>query len=170
MSYRSLDVWQIARDLSVDIHKMTVSELPKMEMYEEGQQIRRSIKSVRSNIVEGYGRRRYKQDFIRFLTIAFAPAIETTDHLECLWETGSLPDQNVYDGLHSRLNELGKRLNKLIQSVDHGHQSMREPSLEYDGPSYGDFVDPTSNIQDLKSNIQHPTSDRDADHGDDGES
>ena len=65
MSYRNLEIWQMARDLSVAIHKMTLNELPKFEMFEEGSQIRRSVKSVRSNIVEGYGRRRYKQEFIR---------------------------------------------------------------------------------------------------------
>ena len=59
MNYRDLEVWKIARELSIDIHKMTLS-LPKFEMYEEGSQIRRSSKSIRSTIVEGYGSRRYK--------------------------------------------------------------------------------------------------------------
>jgi len=36
-------------------------------MFEEGSQVRRAIKSVKSNIVEGYGRRRYKQEFVRCL-------------------------------------------------------------------------------------------------------
>ena len=63
MSYRNLEVWQIARELSVLIHKMTLNELPKFEMYVEGSQIRRSSKSVRTNIVEGYGRRNYKLDY-----------------------------------------------------------------------------------------------------------
>jgi four helix bundle protein len=49
-----LDVWRIARELSIEIHKMTLN-LPKFEMYEEGNHIRRSSKSIRSNIVEGYG-------------------------------------------------------------------------------------------------------------------
>jgi four helix bundle protein len=55
MSYRKLDVWQLARELAVEIHKMTLTELPKFEMFEEGSQIRRSIKSAKSTIVEGYG-------------------------------------------------------------------------------------------------------------------
>src|ERR1700720_4083624 len=38
---------------------MTMRDLPKFEIYEEGSRIRRSVKSIRSNIVEGYGRRRY---------------------------------------------------------------------------------------------------------------
>ena len=55
MSYRKLEIWDLARGLTVDIHKMTMEGLPRFESYEEGSQIRRSIKSVKSNIVEGYG-------------------------------------------------------------------------------------------------------------------
>ena len=65
MSYKKLEIWQLARELTIEIHKMTFI-LPKFEQFEEAQQIRRSGKSVRSNIVEGYGRRRYKADFIKF--------------------------------------------------------------------------------------------------------
>ena len=68
MSYRTLEVWQLSRTLVVDIRQMTLTKLPKFEMFEEGSQIRRSIKSVKSTIVEGYGRRRYKQEFVRYLT------------------------------------------------------------------------------------------------------
>ena len=90
MSYRNLQIWQLARNLVGRVHRMTLSCLPKFETYEEGAQIRRSMKSVRSNIVEGYGRRRYKQDYIRFLKYAHASCDETIDHLETLYETGSL--------------------------------------------------------------------------------
>jgi four helix bundle protein len=58
LSYKNLEIWQLARDLVVDIHKITLQKLPSFEMYEEGRQIRKSIKSVKSTIVEGYGRRR----------------------------------------------------------------------------------------------------------------
>ncbi len=66
MRYKDLEIWIMARDLTIEIHRMTLSDLPKFEMYETGSQIRRSIKSVKSNIVEGYGRRRYKLDFLHF--------------------------------------------------------------------------------------------------------
>src|SRR6266478_8828190 len=89
MNYRNLEVWQLARELVIAIHGMTLTKLPKFEMFEEGSQIRRSIKSVKSNIVEGYGRRRYKQEFIKHLVYAHASCDETTDHLETLWKTGS---------------------------------------------------------------------------------
>ena len=125
MSYKKLEIWQLARELVIDIHKMTLSELPKFEMYEEGSQIRKSSKSVKSTIVEGYGRRRYKQDFIRFLTYALASNDETIDHLETLFETESLQNNELYDSLHGRLEVLGKKLNNMIGSVKREHLSEK---------------------------------------------
>ncbi|MEM1002607.1 MAG: four helix bundle protein, partial [Bacteroidota bacterium] len=58
-------MWQLSDKLVVQIHKMSLRDLPKFEYYEVGSQIRRSMKSVKSNIVEGYGRRRYKKEFIK---------------------------------------------------------------------------------------------------------
>ena len=125
MSYRKLEIWQLARELVIDIHRMTLIQLPKFETFEEGSQIRRSMKSVKSTIVEGYGRRRYKQEFIRFLTFAIASNDETIDHLETLFETESLVDKDLYQSLHERLDILGKKLNQFIQSVEKGHMSKR---------------------------------------------
>jgi four helix bundle protein len=82
------------------------------------------MKSVRSNIVEGYGRRRYKQDFIRFLTFAHASCSETIDHLEILWETGSLKNEALFESLHARLNQLGGKLNRFISSVEAQHNEL----------------------------------------------
>ena len=131
MSYRKLEIWSLARELTIEIHKMTLSELPKFEMYEEGSQIRRSVKSVRSNIVEGYGRRRYKLDYIRFLTYALASCDETTDHLETLFETESLTDSQVYSSLHDKLQTVGKKLNLFLQSVEMRHEFVREQGVKY---------------------------------------
>ena len=40
MSYKSLEIWQLAREVVIEIHKMTLENLPNFEMYEEGSQIR----------------------------------------------------------------------------------------------------------------------------------
>lgn len=125
MSYKNLEIWQLARELVIDIHKMTLNKLPKLEMFEEGSQIRLSVKSVKSTIVEGYGRRRYKQEFIRFLTYAIASNDETIDHLETLFETESLKDKELYRTLHDRLELLGRKLNMFIQSVNRDHMSKK---------------------------------------------
>lgn len=124
MNYKDLEVWQIARELSIEIHKMTLT-LPKFEMYEEGSQIRRSSKSIRSNIVEGYGRRRYKNEFIKFITYAIASTDETIDHLETLFETDSFTDQAKYYLLLEKANLLGKKLIKFLESIESQHLSKK---------------------------------------------
>jgi four helix bundle protein len=120
-----MEIWQLARTLVIDIHKMTLAKLPKFEMFEEASQIRRSMKSVKSTIVEGYGRRSYKQEFIRFLTYALASCDETIDHLETLFETQSLTDAALYEDLHGRLEILGKKTNLFLQSVERSHLSKK---------------------------------------------
>ena len=115
MSYKNLEVWALAKELSIEIHKMTLKELPSFEMYEVGSQIRRSAKSVRSNIVEGYGRRLYQQEYYRFLTFAISSNDETINHLETLFETESLKNKELYEQLHSKLELLGKKLNLFLQ-------------------------------------------------------
>lgn len=110
MSYRNLEIWQLAREQSIGIHQMTMA-LPKFEMYEEGQQIRRSAKSVRSNIVEGYGRKDYTKEYHRFIIFALASNDETIDHLETLFETGSLKDEVLFHQLHKDGVRLGVKIN-----------------------------------------------------------
>ena len=124
MNYKNLEVWQIAKELSIKIHKMTLS-LPKFEMYEEGSQIRRSSKSIRSNIVEGYGRRRYKNEFLRFITFSIASTDETIDHLETLYETGSLTNEELFNSLLEKANLLDKKLIRFLESVEKQHISSK---------------------------------------------
>lgn len=125
LSYRDLRVWQLARDLSVATHRLTLEKLPRFELHEEGSQLRRAAKSIRANIVEGFGRRRYKLDFLKHLTYAEASCDEALDHLDTLFETGSLADREVYESLRPRLVELGKSLNRFIAAVEREHESVR---------------------------------------------
>ena len=124
MSYKKLEIWQLSREVVIEIHKMSLN-LPKFEMYEEGRQIRRSSKSVKSNLVEGYGRRNYKNDYIRFITFALASNDETIDHLETLYETESLTDEKIFKQIDSKLQILGKKINKFLQSVQKQHMSTK---------------------------------------------
>lgn len=117
MSYQNFDIYKIAHLLVIELHQMTIKNLPKFEMYEEGSQIRRSIKSVKSNIVEGYGRKRYRNEYIKFLTYAIASNDETIDHLRNIYDTGSLNDQDQYQYLMNKLDKLGRKLYLFRQSV-----------------------------------------------------
>jgi four helix bundle protein len=117
MSYKNLEIWKLADELVVVIHEMTLNKLPKFEMFEVGSQIRRSIKSVKATIVEGYGRKKYKAEFLKFLVYALASNDETTDHLETLYKTKSLTDEVLYNSVHAKLQTLGKKLNLFIKGV-----------------------------------------------------
>lgn len=79
------------------------------------------MKSVRSNIVEGYGRRFYKQDYIKFIIYALASNDETIDRLDILFETESLTDEKLYKELRGKLEILGKKINNFLQSIEKEH-------------------------------------------------
>lgn len=124
MNYKDLDIWKLARELVIDIHKMSLN-LPKFEMHETGSQIRRSSKSVKSNIVEGYGRRYYKQEFIKYIIYSLASNDETTDHLETLFEIESLKDEILYKDLHDRSEKLGNMINNFLNTIMTEHKSLK---------------------------------------------
>ena len=84
-----------------------------------------SSKSIRSNIVEGYGRRRYKNEFIRFITFSIASADETIDHLETLYETESLTNKELFNSLLEKANLLDKKLIRFLESVQIQHISEK---------------------------------------------
>ncbi len=128
MNYKDLEIWKLAREIVIEIHKVSLNELPKFEMYELGSQIRRSSKSVKSNIVEGYGRRFYKQEFIHHLIIALASNDETLDHLETLFETKSLLDEELYKNIHTK-NKHTREKTKFIYSVS--ARGTQKPSLMF---------------------------------------
>lgn len=118
MSYKNFEIWKLADELVVEVHQMTLTGLPKFEMFEVGSQIRRSIKSVKATIVEGYGRKIYKAEFIKFLVYALASNDETADHLETLFKTKSLTNEVLYNDLRSKLQIPGKKLNLFIKGVN----------------------------------------------------
>jgi hypothetical protein len=34
MSYKNLEIWQLAREVAIEIHKMSLEQLPKFEQFE----------------------------------------------------------------------------------------------------------------------------------------
>ena len=121
-TYKDLEIYQLSHELAIEIHRVSLS-LPKFELYEEGSQVRRAAKSIPANIVEGFGRRRYKNDFIRFLTFALASCDETKEHLRILSETGSLKDNDKFNSFVRRYEELGRKIHNFIKAVESAHKS-----------------------------------------------
>jgi four helix bundle protein len=115
-SYKELEIYQLSYELAVKVHKFTLS-LPKYEQYEEGRQVRKSSKGITSCIVEGYGRRKYKADFIKFLIYSHASCDETIVHLNFIKDTHKVDNKEINIFLE-KYDELGRKINKFIQYVE----------------------------------------------------
>jgi four helix bundle protein len=115
-TYKDLDIYLIAMELFFKVHPLTL-KLPRYELYELGSQLRGSSNSVVSNIVEGYGRRRYKNDYIKFLVYAHASNEETINHLDKL--AFLYPDlSHGFLELLEKYNSLGRKINNFIKIVE----------------------------------------------------
>lgn len=121
--YKSLDIYRLSHELGIRIHQFSL-QLPKHELYEIGGQIRRASKSISSNIVEGYGRRRYKAEFIRYLIFSQASCDETAEWLEYIKDCYEVHVDKAQE-LLERTIEIGKKLNRFIQSVEAGHMTSK---------------------------------------------
>ncbi len=115
-SYKDLEIYNLSYELAIKIHKMSLG-LPKYELYEEGSQIRRSSKGIPTCIAEGYGRRRYKADFIKFLVYSHASCDETIVHLNFIKNLHEIDKDEIYSFITS-YNELGGKINKFISYVE----------------------------------------------------
>jgi four helix bundle protein len=107
-SYKDLDIYVEFKRLAIEIHKLTLT-LPKFELFEEGSQVRRSSKAITSLIVEGYGRKRYKADFIKYLVYSHAECDETMVHLEFLQDTESFKNTEKSNQLINDYISLSKK-------------------------------------------------------------
>lgn len=67
-SFKDLQVWQRAIQLTVTIYKLT-GDFPVTERFGLTNQLRRSAVSIASNIAEGYGRSS-RGEYLQFLGIA----------------------------------------------------------------------------------------------------
>ena len=114
MSYNKLDIYNISFELFIETHRLSF-RLPKYELYELRSQLRRSAESVNSNIVEGYGRRMYKADYIRFLIFSHSSCDETTNHI--LKIVRIYPDITEFNSILEKYKLLGGKLHNYIEYV-----------------------------------------------------
>ena len=84
--------------------------------------MRRSSKSISTNIVEGFCRRRYKAEFIRFLVFAHASCNETIEWIEYSRDchpTLKEGTENILD----KLDGLSRKINRFIRAVERDHKT-----------------------------------------------
>ena len=115
-TYEDLEIYQNAFKLAMQTHKLTLN-FPKFELYEEGSQLRRSSKSVIMNIVEGYGRKRYNKEFIKFLTYALASTDETKEYLKIVF-TCNYISQSQFKIYQSKYDKLGRQIFYFIKNIE----------------------------------------------------
>jgi len=94
-SVRDLDVYKLAFEAAMDIFNMTKA-FPVEEKYSLIDQIRRSSRSVCSNLSEGWRKRRYKAVFINKLTDSAQEACESQTWLEFSLSCGYTLPQFVF--------------------------------------------------------------------------
>ncbi len=112
--YSDLKVWKAAHGLTLDIYRATAI-FPNSELYGLTSQIRRASASIGANLAEGSGRRS-RAELARFASIAAGSANELEYHLLLSKDLGYI-SQEVYAQLSSRLADVGRMLNRLVDSL-----------------------------------------------------
>ena len=103
-SFKELKAWQKAMDLVMNVFELTRG-FPPEEIYSLTNQIRRSSRSVASNISEAWRKRRYPAAFVSKLNDAEGEAAETQTHLEISRRCGYL-DAAVAEKLDCQYEEV----------------------------------------------------------------
>ena len=114
MPFHKLNVYRKAYDLSLAIHRASL-QFPKFEQYESASQLRRSTKSICSNMAEGLGRQMSAREVVRFLRISLGSCDETRVWLEYARDLKYL-DSDAFSRLYDGYCEVGRMLNGLISS------------------------------------------------------
>ena len=110
--FKELVVWQKAMDLVDEVYLLQRG-FPKPEVYGLGDQLRRAVVSIPSNIAEGHGRGSRK-DYVHFLSIARGSVYETITQLNIAKRQGYHKDISLAE---SHANEIARMLNALIRSL-----------------------------------------------------
>ncbi|WP_154859597.1 four helix bundle protein [Cyclobacterium xiamenense] len=111
-SFEKLDVYKLARQLKMDIRKISV-DFPKSERYELTSQLRRAVDSISANIAEGSGRAS-NFDQAHFTNISYSSALETIDHLNTAIDMKYI-DQVTYEKTRIQIDEISNKLNSLYK-------------------------------------------------------
>jgi four helix bundle protein len=118
-SFRELRVYQAAMNSAMEIYQIT-RNFPAEEKYSLVSQIRRSSRSVCSNLAEAWRRRRYPASFTAKLTDAESEACETQVWIEfarkCHYIDENLKTRldNAYDRIVAQLVRMIEEPNKWV--------------------------------------------------------
>lgn len=139
-SYRDLIVYQKSRQLQREIFKITKT-FPREEMFSLTDQIRRSSRSIGSNISEAWAKRRYEKHFISKLTDADGEQMETQHWIETALDCEYIDHKTNMQCIGKCL-EIGRMLGGMMDKAEmfcgQPPRTLREDSAIYFTESEGE--------------------------------
>ena len=115
-SVRELEVYKLAFDTAMEIFKVSKS-FPKEETYSLTNQVRKSSRSVCTNLSEGWRKRKYKAVFINKLSDASQEAAETQTWLELALACKYI-DEKMFEKLDEKYEHIFAMLFTMEQKTD----------------------------------------------------
>jgi len=115
-SFKELKVYQTSFDAAKLIFRLS-KKFPKEETYSLTDQIRRSSRSVCTNIGEGYRKRIYPKHFMSKMTDADGEATETSIWLDFALDCGYVNKED-FDLLQTKYDEIGRMLNSMANNPE----------------------------------------------------
>jgi four helix bundle protein len=115
-SFKDLIVYQKAYKLAMEIFEISKS-FPKEEKYSLTDQIRRSSRSVTSNLAEAWAKRRYNKAFVNKLADSLGEEFETEVWLDYSKDCKYIQDE-VHETLLIEYEEVRKMLISMINNSD----------------------------------------------------
>ena len=122
-SFKELVVWQNAMDLAMHVFEVS-KEFPVEERYSLTDQMRRSSRSIATNIAEAWRKRRYVAAFKSKLSDSEGEAAETQTWVELARRCDYLPQQ-IADELDRRAEEILGQLATMVDGAESWCKSSR---------------------------------------------
>lgn len=121
-TFFDLRVYQEAKLLVKEVYSL-LDKFPQYELYALGDQLRRAVTSVPSNIAEGSGRFSIKEK-IHFIEIAYGSLTETLCQLDLAHDLSYLTDEE-FANEKERINIIGKQLSGLRASFQNQLETQK---------------------------------------------
>ncbi len=115
-SHKDLIVFKCSFELALQIHQLSKS-FPPEEKFSLTDQIRRSSRSVSTNIAEAFRKRRYPKSFISKLSDSEGEAAETQVWLSFAVAFGYL-DEKITQELDEKYEQLERQIITMIMSPE----------------------------------------------------
>jgi four helix bundle protein len=115
-SFKDLIVYKKAYKMAMEIFEIS-KDFPKEEKYSLTDQIRRSSRSVTSNIAESWAKRRYEKAFVSKLTDSLGEEYETENWLDYTKDCRYIKEE-THQRILSDYDEVRKMLISIINNPD----------------------------------------------------